>query len=131
MHNRNTRFRPATYAPVVSAACLALTLAALFFTAVPVAAEHTRFWRQSDYSDFEPGTAHGVALRSDGKLVLAPKVAPFGDPNLGYLWATQFDSRGNVYAAGGSNAKVLRFDPAGKATTVFESDELTAQTIVL
>ena len=31
-----------------------------------VYAEHTHFWRQSDYSDFEKGTAKGVAIRSDG-----------------------------------------------------------------
>ena len=36
-------------------------------------AEHTHFWRQADYSDFEKGTAKGVAIRSDGKLVPAPQ----------------------------------------------------------
>jgi hypothetical protein len=44
-------------------------------------AEHTHFWRQSDYSDFEKGTAKGVAIRSDGKLVPAPQFASFSDPN--------------------------------------------------
>ena len=36
----------------------------------PIAAlaEHTRNWRQSDFSEFERGTANGVAIRSDGKL---------------------------------------------------------------
>jgi len=110
---------------------LALALAVLSLAVLPAIAEHTRFWRESEYADFEPGTAHGIALRSDGKLTLAPKFSPFADPNLGYLWALRMDSKGNVYAAGGSNAKVLRFDSAGKAATVFESDELAAQTLVL
>ena len=35
-----------------------------------------------------------------------------------------------MYAAGGSDAKVLRFDDAGKPSTVFESPELAAQAIV-
>ena len=39
------------------------------------------------------------------------------------------DSRGRIYAAGGSDAKVLRFDDPAKPTTVFESPELAAQTI--
>ena len=30
-------------------------------------AEHTRYWRESDFSGFEKGTPKGVALRSDGK----------------------------------------------------------------
>jgi hypothetical protein len=98
---------------------------------VPIAAlaEHTRTWRQSDFSEFERGTANGVAIRSDGKLMPAPKFAPFSDPNLAYLWALRADSRGRLYAAGGSNAKVLRFDDPAKPTTVFESGELAAQAI--
>jgi outer membrane protein assembly factor BamB len=94
-----------------------------------VYAEHTHFWRQSDYSDFEKGIAKGVAIRSDGKLVPAPQFASFSDPNLMYLWALRADSRGRVYAAGGSDAKVLRFDDPAKPTTVFEAPELSAQTI--
>src|SRR5271155_4708664 len=94
-----------------------------------VNAEHTHFWRQSDYADFEKGTAKGVAIRSDGKLVPAPQFAAFSDPDLMYLWALRTDSRGRVYAAGGSDAKVLRFDDPAKPTTVFEAPELSAQTI--
>jgi hypothetical protein len=94
-----------------------------------VYAEHTHFWRQSDYSDFEKGTAKGVAIRSDGKLIPAPQFAAFSDPNLMYLWTLRTDSRGRVYAAGGSDAKVLRFDDPAKPTTVFEAPELSAQAI--
>jgi hypothetical protein len=39
------------------------------------------------------------------------------------------DSQGRIYAAGGSNAKVLRLDDPAKPTTVFESGELAAQAI--
>jgi outer membrane protein assembly factor BamB len=94
-----------------------------------VYAEHTHFWRQSDYSEFEKGTAKGVAVRSDGKLVPAPQFAAFSDPDLMYLWALRADSRGRIYAAGGSDAKVLRFDDPAKPTTVFEAPELSAQAI--
>jgi hypothetical protein len=94
-------------------------------------AEHTRYWRQTDFSEFEKGTAKGVAIRSDGKLVSAPKFDSFADPNLAYVWSMRMDSHGHLYAAGGSTAKVLRFDDSGKATTVFESAELAAQTIAL
>lgn len=92
-------------------------------------AEHTRYWRQTDFSDFEKGTAKGVAIRSDGKIGPAPKFTSFSDPSLAYVWALRTDSKGRLYAAGGSDAKVLRFDDAGKPTTVFESNELAAQTI--
>ncbi|MGD0962890.1 MAG: hypothetical protein ABSA57_03200 [Candidatus Acidiferrales bacterium] len=94
-------------------------------------AEHTRQWRQKDFSEFEKGTATGVAIRSDGKLLPAPRFDAFADPNLAYLWDLRMDSHGRLFAAGGSDAKVLRFDDAGKATAVFESSELAAQAIVL
>ena len=97
--------------------------------AIPARAEHTRTWRQSDSSEFEKGTAKGVAIRSDGKLMPAPRFESFSDPNMAYLWALRLDSKGRLYAAGGSDAKVLRLDDAAKPTTVFESPELAAQAI--
>ncbi len=106
--------------------CL-LALAMLFPWATQ--AEHTRYWKQTDFADFQKGTAKGVAVRSDGKLRPALKFAAFADPNLAYVWALRLNSKGLLYAAGGSDAKVLRFDDAGKPTTVFESAELAAQAI--
>jgi len=97
--------------------------------AVGARAEQTRFWKQTSFSQFEKGTAKGVAIRSDGELAPAPKFESFADPNLAYVWALRLDSHNRLYAAGGSNAKVLRFDDAGKPTTVFESSELAAQAI--
>src|ERR1700726_1545698 len=110
---------------------LAISAAAVLLAAVPVLAEHTRWWRQSSFEDFDKGTAKGVALRSDGMLFLAPRFAEFADANLAYLLALRSDSKGNLYAAGGANAKVLRLDASGKATTVFDSSELAAQALVL
>ena len=105
---------------VAAIACLAPAL---------VYAEHTRTWHESAYTDFEKGTAKGVAIRSDGKLAPAPKFAAFSDPNLAYLWTLRVDSRGRIYGAGGSDAKVVRFDDPAKPTTVFEAPELSAQAI--
>ncbi len=101
--------------------------------AAPIAlfAERTRMWRQSNNDEFEKGTAKGVALQSDGKLVLAPRFAQFSDPNTAYLWALRVNSKGVLFAAGGSNAKVLRFDEKGVASTVFESQEMAAQALAL
>jgi hypothetical protein len=106
-------------------------LCAVLASLLPMAAkaEHTRFWHQSDYSDFQRGTATGVAVRSDGKITVAPRFESFADPNMSFLWTLRLDPQGRLYAAGGSDAKVLRFDSAGKATTVFESSELAAQAI--
>jgi WD40 repeat protein len=92
-------------------------------------AEHTRRWRISTYEEFLKGTAHGVAVRSDGRLELAPKFTLIADADASYLWSLRTDPKGILYAAGGSPAKVFRFDTAGKPTTVFESPDLSAQAI--
>src|SRR5271170_6076866 len=104
-------------------------LAIAILLPISALAEHTRYWRQTDFSEFQKGTAKGVAVRSDGKLRPALKFDSFADPNLAYVWALRLNSHGQLYAAGGSDAKVLRFDDAGKPTTVFESTELAAQAI--
>jgi len=92
-------------------------------------AEHTRRWRQSTYDEFMKGTAHGIAVRSDGKLELAPKFAALADVDASYLWALRLDEKGSLYAAAGSPAKVFRLGADGKVSPVFESTELSAQAI--
>src|SRR5260370_42602860 len=113
------------------AGTLVISAATVLLAAGPALAEHTRWWRQSTFEDFDKGTAKGVALRSDGKARFATLVGQVADAHLGYLRALRADSKGNLYAAGGANAKVLRLDASGKTTTVFESSELAAQTLAL
>ena len=99
--------------------------------AAPLFAEHTRTWRQASYEDFLKGTPRGVAVRSDGRLELAPKFTLLADADASYLWSLRLDRKGALYAAGGSPAKVFRFEGTGTArpTTVFESTDLVAQAI--
>jgi hypothetical protein len=123
--------RGAGSAALAHARTLILFAAAALAVAAPALAEHTRWWRQSTFEDFDKGTAKGVALRSDGKMFLAPRFAEFADANLAFLLQIKADAKGNLYAAGGSNAKVLRVDANGKSTSVFESSELAAQALAL
>src|SRR6266478_689454 len=101
----------------------------LSFLSAPVLAEHTRRWRQSSYEEFLKGSAHGVAVRSDGRLELAPKFTLLADADASYLWSVRLDPKGALYAAGGSPAKVFRFDSNGKPSVVFDSTDLSAQAI--
>ena len=110
----------------VAAACMSFLLAT---SAAAVRAEHTRYWRQSTYEEFMKGTAHGIAVRSDGKLEIAPQFKQLADVDASYLWGLRLGPKGMLYAAGGSPAKVFRLDENGKLSTVFESTELSAQAI--
>ncbi|HLK04976.1 MAG TPA: hypothetical protein VKT53_11105 [Candidatus Acidoferrum sp.] len=110
-------------------AALAVALGAILLCASFAFAEHTRRWKQSTYEEFLKGTTHGVAVRSDGRLELAPKFTQLADADASYLWTVKLDSKGMPYAAGGSPAKVIRLDANGKAATVFQSADLSAQAI--
>src|SRR5215472_11313396 len=107
--------------------CFSLILC--FLTSLPLLAEHTRRWRQSTYEEFLKGTSHGVAVRSDGRLELAPKFTLLADADASYLWSVRVDPKGTLYVAGGSPAKVFRFDSNGKPSVVFDSSDLSAQAI--
>src|SRR3984893_1620884 len=110
-------------------ASLLLLLCFLPSLSSPVYAEHTRNWRQSTYEEFLKGTSRGVAVRSDGRLELSPRFTLLSDADASYLWSVRVDPKGTLYAAGGSPAKVFRFDANGKPATIFESTDLAAQAI--
>src|SRR6267142_6664734 len=119
--SRAARFSIVRFFPV--------SLLLFFLASLPLLAEHTRRWRQSTYEEFLKGVAHGVAVRSDGRLELAPKFTVLADADASYLWSVRLDSKGVLFAAGGSPAKVFRFDSNGKPTVVFDSADLSAQAI--
>jgi len=107
-----------------------LCATALLATTAGIAtAEHTRRWRQSTYDEFLKGTTRGIAVRSDGRLELAPKFTQLADADASYLWSVKLDAKAIPYAAGGSPAKVFKLDGNGKTATVFQSSELSAQAI--
>jgi hypothetical protein len=96
---------------------------------VSVFADGTRTWEQSKFDDLSKGTATGVAIRSVGGLELAPAFKLLYATPSTYIWAVVADDQGNVYAATGAPARVYRITPEGKATIIFEPQELQVQTL--
>ena len=101
----------------------------LLLCAVAALAEGTQIWRQSKFEEFEKGTAQGVAIRSDGSLVLAPSLKLVCTTPSTYLWAMVADDQGNIYAAAGSPARVYRITHDGRATVIFKAPELEVQAL--
>ncbi len=94
-------------------------------------AESTRIWQQTKYDEFEKGTAHGVAINSDGSLSLAPSFNPLYTSASTYFWDIASDADGNVYAAAGSPARVYKITPDGKASVIFAPLELQVQALTV
>jgi hypothetical protein len=100
----------------------------IFLTAFAFA-DGTRTWEQSKFDELTKGTATGVAIRSVGGLELAPAFKLLYATPSTYIWAVAADEAGNVYAATGAPARVYRITPDGKATIIFEPQELQVQTL--
>ena len=64
-----------------------------------------KIWTQGEFADFEKGVIKNLSVRSDGLLTLAPRSHELFDPATAYLWALAQDSKGNLYAGGGTDAR--------------------------
>jgi hypothetical protein len=93
-------------------------------------ATSTRTWLQSSAQDFEKGDLHGLAVRSDGRLTLAPQSQELVDAGMAYLWALARNSKGDIYAGGGPGAKVYRIG-AGKPEVVAQFDALEVHALAI
>jgi sugar lactone lactonase YvrE len=103
----------------------------LIFCAGLSQAGDTLLWTQSDYADFQKGVRTNLAIRSDGRLTLAPRKTEVADGAASYLWALVRDSRGNLYTGGGPGAKLLRVTPAGKTEKLAEFDALEIHALAI
>ncbi len=85
-----------------------------------ISAAETKVWSQNGHGDFENATLKGVALRSDGRMALAPRIKELFDAGTPFLWTIAQDSKNNVYAAGGgsggSTVRIYRVDAKGNGT---------------
>ena len=102
----------------------------MLFFALPAFSEGTRTWEQSSFDELAKGTAHGVAIRSEGGLELAPAYKPLLTTPSAYIWSIAAD-KGLVYAAAGAPARVYRITPDGQSTAIFEPQELQVQALVV
>ena len=115
----------------IRVSALALLLAAL---AAPVWAGGTRSWEHGSESDFQKGKLTKLALRSDGRLALAPVWQELHDASTNYLWTVAEDARGNIYYGGSGQdgkAKLMVLDAAGKSRTLAELNGLEIHAIAL
>jgi len=104
---------------------------ALLLAGAAAFAGQTKTWSQGGFADFEKGVLKNVSLRSDGLLTLAPRSRELFDTSAAYLWALAQDSKGNLYAGGGTGAKLYRIPPGGPGKVVAELDALEIHAIAV
>jgi hypothetical protein len=90
-----------------------------------------QFWEENTQQQFADGDAQFISISSEGELLLAPQLNKIYEGNDSIIWKIVRDSSGNLYAATGNEGKILKIDPAGKATTFLDTAELEVQAIVM
>ena len=108
-----------------------LMITAVLALAGAARAGQTRTWSQGDFADFQKGVIHHLSVRSDGVLTLAPKSTELLDTSSPYLWALAEDSKGNLYAGGGTGAKLYRIERGGQHKVVAELEGLEVHAIAI
>ena len=97
--------------------------------AIALRAEGTHIWEQSKFDEFVKGTAHGVAISSDGFLELAPTFKLIASTPSNAVWATAVGPQQEIYAATGAPARVYRI-AGGPPAAIFQPQELQVQALV-
>ena len=109
----------------------ALLAALAVVAALPARAQGTHLWTQSRLEEFEKGTPQGVALSSDGRLREAPVLKEAVTTPSTFVWSVAVDKNGTAYLGTGSPATVQRVGRDGKSFTLFETRDLTVQSLRL
>jgi len=108
---------------------VALT-ALLAATAPPSArAQGTHLWTQSRIEEFEKGTPQGVAIGSDGHLRQASGLTDLLTTPSTFVWSVAVDKAGTAYLGTGAPGSVIRIGSDGKPFTLFETKELSVQSV--
>jgi hypothetical protein len=102
-----------------------LLLASCVFAVTP------QFWTENSQQSFADGNAQSVSIGSDGALSLAPELKRAYEGKEAIIWKIAHDSRGNVYAATGNEAKIIKVDSAGKTSTFFKTGEIAVQALAV
>lgn len=85
--------------------------------------------------DFDQGTLRRLSLSSDGRMAVAPRAREMYDSSTAVLWAVARDSKGVVYAGGGSlggsRAKLFSIDSQGQGKLLAEMEGIAVQAIAI
>jgi hypothetical protein len=92
-------------------------------------AQGTHLWTQSRLEEFEKGTPQGVSIASDGHLRTGPAATELLTTPSTFVWSVAVDKSGTAFLATGSPGTVLRVGKDGKPFTLFETHDLSVQSV--
>ncbi|MBC8186096.1 hypothetical protein H8E88_33860 [candidate division KSB1 bacterium] len=94
------------------------TLFLIIISASNILASLPTIKNYSKQKDLIDGDAEKISISSTGILSLSPQVKKIFDGNQPFIWDLVADSKGNLFAATGDGAKVIRITANGKVDSI-------------
>ena len=86
------------------------------------------FWRVGTQAEFLRGHVENISIDADGQLLLGPQTDTIYETTEPFLW-TLVTADDALLLGSGTDGRVVRVEPDGTATTVFESEELDVHAV--
>lgn len=99
-----------------------IAIAALTTTALRAASPAV--WQAASAADFLKGELENLSVDARGRLILAPASTVLHDPGDPFVWSLVEGPDGALYAGTGNDGRVLKVDPSGRPSVMFDADEL-------
>jgi hypothetical protein len=93
-------------------------------TEVKTVVRQPKVWIQRTQADFAKGNSRGVAVSSDGSLVLVPQVRKLVETPEQFVWCLVPTGDGGVYVGTGDSGRVYRVSNSGNIELFYETGEL-------
>jgi hypothetical protein len=107
-------------------------LIVLFLTFIcSLSGSKPQFWRTTNQSDFLKGQFKGVALTSDGRLILAPKFSLLFNTEQPFIYSLVSDKDQNIYLGTGGSGKIFRVPPSGSGIEIADLEESGVQSLAI
>ncbi|TET43799.1 hypothetical protein E3J62_12195 [candidate division TA06 bacterium] len=109
-----------------------LFLMTAFFATLHLAeAVSTTFFRTETFEDFSRGKQENISIKKDGSVVLSPPLTEKFESVEPYIWSIASDKKGNIYAGTGNEGKILKIQPNGDSSVIFDSPEAEILSMVI
>lgn len=105
---------------------LALWIGAALLLASPLSAAKVSTWRHATEADFRKTSLDRSVVTSEGRVKLARRLDSLAKVESSYVWDLAEDDAGKLYLAVADPGKVLRLEPDGSFTTLWDSPDRQA-----
>jgi hypothetical protein len=94
-------------------------------------ASTAQFWTVSTRAELLKGEMHDLSIDNYGRLILGPVTRTVYETSAPFIWSAVAAPDGTLYIGTGNEGKVFRISPDGKASLLFDANEIEVHAMAL